>query len=269
QEEVHVTFSKEGLQRLKHGLEQAGLDPKYFSWPPPRDPNRSPYRGLKPLESDDAGIFFGRDGPVIEALDKLRGLRDAAPPRLFVILGASGAGKSSFLRAGLLPRLKRDDRNFLPIPIVRPERGALYGEAGFLHALEAAFQAASIPNKRSDLRAAIEAGAAQVRPLLKTLVAKATPAGSDDKPKAPTVVISIDQGEELFLTDGQDEAQALLTLLRDLSKEDAPGIIVLFTIRSDTYELLQQANPVAEIRKFPFDLGPMPKGSYADVIKGP
>lgn len=269
QEEVHVTFSKEGLQRLKHGLEQAGLDPKYFSWPPPRDPNRSPYRGLKPLESDDAGIFFGRDGPVIEALDKLRGLRDAAPPRLFVILGASGAGKSSFLRAGLLPRLKRDDRNFLPIPIIRPERGALYGEAGFLHALEAAFQAASIPNKRSDLRAAIEAGAAQVRPLLKTLVAKATPAGSDDKPKAPTVVISIDQGEELFLTDGQDEAQALLTLLRDLSKEDAPGIIVLFTIRSDTYERLQQANPVAEIRKFPFDLGPMPKGSYADVIKGP
>ena len=53
-----------------------------------------------------------------------------APPRLLVILGASGAGKSSFLRAGLLPRLERDDRNFLPLPIVRPERAALTGETG-------------------------------------------------------------------------------------------------------------------------------------------
>jgi hypothetical protein len=35
---------------------------------------------------------------------------------LFVILGPSGAGKSSFLRAGLLPRLRGDDRRFLPLP---------------------------------------------------------------------------------------------------------------------------------------------------------
>jgi hypothetical protein len=39
----------------------------------------------------------------------LRGLREAPPPRLLVILGASGAGKSFFMRAGLLPRLERDD----------------------------------------------------------------------------------------------------------------------------------------------------------------
>ena len=112
-EEVHVTFSAEGLQRLKHGLEQAGLDPKHFAWPPASDPNRPPYRGLRPLEAEDAGIFFGRDAGVIEALDQLRGLRSTTPPRLLVILGASGSGKSSFLRAGVLPRLKRDDRHFL------------------------------------------------------------------------------------------------------------------------------------------------------------
>jgi hypothetical protein len=100
----------------------AGLDPKHFAWPPASDPNRPPYRGLRPLEAEDAGIFFGRDAPVIEALDRLRGLREAGPPRLLVILGASGAGKSSFLRAGLVPRLKRDDRHYLPLPIIRPER---------------------------------------------------------------------------------------------------------------------------------------------------
>ena len=63
-EEVHVHFSAEGLQRLKHGLEEAGLDPKYFAWPPQSDPDRPPYRGLRPLEAEDAGIFFGRDGPM-------------------------------------------------------------------------------------------------------------------------------------------------------------------------------------------------------------
>ena len=156
-EEVHVHFSAEGLQRLKHGLEEAGLDPKFFAWPPGSDPNRPPYRGLRPLEAEDAGIFFGRDGPIVEALDLLRGLRETTAPRLLVILSASGAGKSSFLRAGLVPRLRRDDRNFLPLPIVRPERAAISGETGLLAALEAAFAVAAIPVPRADLRAAIKA----------------------------------------------------------------------------------------------------------------
>jgi hypothetical protein len=56
----------------------------------------------------DAGIFFGREGPTVVGLDLLRGLRELPPPRLLVILGASGAGKSSFMRAGLLPRIARD-----------------------------------------------------------------------------------------------------------------------------------------------------------------
>src|SRR5258707_4630079 len=61
QDEVHVTFSKEGMARLRIGLERAGLDPKFFRWPPENDPKRSPYRGLLPLEASDAGIFFGRE----------------------------------------------------------------------------------------------------------------------------------------------------------------------------------------------------------------
>jgi hypothetical protein len=52
-----------------------------------------------------------------------------------VVLGPSGAGKSSFLRAGLLPWLRCDDRRFLPLPIVRPERAVLTGEHGLAHAI--------------------------------------------------------------------------------------------------------------------------------------
>jgi len=40
-----------------------------------------------------------------------------------------------FLRAGLLPRLRRDDRTFLPMDIVRPERAVLTAELGLAHAI--------------------------------------------------------------------------------------------------------------------------------------
>src|ERR1700682_156294 len=136
--ESHVTFSQEGLKRLRAGLVKAGLDPRFFRWPPDCDPNRPPYRGLLPLQAEDAGIFFGRDAPIVEALDELRGLRAAPPPRILVILGASGAGKASFLRAGLCARMARADQAFLPLPIIRPERAAISGENGLIRALEEA-----------------------------------------------------------------------------------------------------------------------------------
>ena len=85
-----------------------------------------------------------------------------------MILGASGAGKSSFLRAGLLPRLARDDRSFLPLPVIRPERAALTGENGLLAALAAALPTHAAPT----LRKAIEAGAAALRPLLAELAGR-------------------------------------------------------------------------------------------------
>src|SRR5205823_5150129 len=42
-EEAHVSFSNEGLARLKYGLAKAGLDPLFFAWPPESDPARPPY----------------------------------------------------------------------------------------------------------------------------------------------------------------------------------------------------------------------------------
>jgi hypothetical protein len=203
--------------RLDRTVEQFGIDGKFFAWPPAGDPNRPPYRGLRSLEAEDAGIFFGRDAPTVEALDHLRRLRETTPPRLLVILGASGAGKSSFLRAGLLPRLGRDDRHFLTLPIIRPERAVMFGDNGLLPALEHAFRAVKIATTRANLRAAVEGGAAALRPLLRLLVQQPTRVtfAQESKPRPPTLLISIDQGEELFLAEGQVQAQAFLLLLRD------------------------------------------------------
>jgi hypothetical protein len=155
------------------------------------------------LEAADAGIFFGREAPTIEALDRIRGMKEGAAPRLLVVLGASGAGKSSFLRAGLLPRLGRDDRNYVTLPVMRPEKAVISGEAG------------------------------------------------------------------LFLADGAAESAALLALLHDLLVDDTLPLLVLVTLRSDSFEQLQTTNALEGIPQQPLSLSPMPRGAYQAVIEGP
>ena len=61
---------------------------------------KNPYPGLRPFEASDAEYFFGRDRQVD---DLLVGLRDH---RFVAVLGMSGSGKSSLVRAGLIPALK-------------------------------------------------------------------------------------------------------------------------------------------------------------------
>jgi WD40 repeat protein len=265
---VSVAFSSEGMVRLRVGIERAGIDAKFFEWPPADDPDRPPYRGLLPLETADAGIFYGRDGSILSAIDRIRGLRESGSPRMFIVLGASGAGKSSFLRAGLLPRLKRDDRNFCVLPVIRPDRAALTGDAGLLSALEVAYAAARMAATRADLRSAVAGRTATLRPLLQALVAKIA-AGRSSVASLPTLVLPIDQGEELFLADGHDEAKQFKSLLRDLLLDDAPAVLVLLTIRSANYGRLQEDEALADLRKLPFDLAPIPKAAFADIITGP
>jgi WD40 repeat protein len=266
-DERHVGYSESGLLRLKRGLQKAGLDARFFAWPPEGEPDRAPYRGLKPQEAADVGIFFGRDAPIVEAVDRLRGLRAGASPRLLAILGASGAGKSSFLRAGLLPRLERDDAQFIPIRAVRPERAALTGENGLVNALVAIMPGHS----RAELREAAQAGATALRPLLAERVAAvlARRMAGDEADRPPTFVVAVDQAEELFRAEGREESMALLALLADLAAGDDPTVIVIFTIRSDSYDALQNAKELDGVRQVAFSLSPMPRGAYQDVIEGP
>jgi uncharacterized membrane protein YfcA len=265
-----VAFSQVGLERLRIGLMQAGLDARYFSWPPEDDPERAPYRGLRPLDVQDAGIFFGREGPTEVGLELLRGLREAPPPsRLLVILGASGAGKSSFMRAGLWPRLARDKHHFLPIPVIRPEGGVLTGEAGLIGALEAALKGAGRPRTRADIRTAVANGPESVAALLAALV-KTRAIHGQEATKPPTIILCVDQVEELFVAEVDGEAHAFLQLVGSLVMRETPALIAMLTIRSDSYERLQTAEELEGVnRHHALSLSPMPQGSYVDVIKGP
>jgi WD40 repeat protein len=64
----------------------------------------SPYRGLSAFGEQDAPFFFGRDQSVAEILQRMSRCLDGAG--LLVVSGVSGAGKSSLLRAGMLPELR-------------------------------------------------------------------------------------------------------------------------------------------------------------------
>src|SRR5215467_7667911 len=66
----------------------------------------SPYRGLAVFGEQDAGWFFGREAAATALLDRMSRLLTGTG--LLVVSGASGAGKSSLLRAGVLPRIRAD-----------------------------------------------------------------------------------------------------------------------------------------------------------------
>lgn len=81
-----------------------------------------PFPGLASFGDDDAdaALFYGRSREVAEMLEALRQMRAAAERRPFMILGASGAGKSSLLKAGIIPRLRREVPGWLPLRAFRP-----------------------------------------------------------------------------------------------------------------------------------------------------
>lgn len=280
-EEKHVHFSVFGLTSLKTGLKKAGFDPLFFDWPPENDPNRVPYRGMAPLEAEDAGIFFGREAPTQELIAKLKHIQTLSTSSIMAILGASGAGKSSFLRAGILPRLNRDESHFFPLPTIRPEKSSLWGENGLLNALYRAVQKQKIQVSRVEVRKIIEGALKSIASGNKEniagfldFVSKLSQSvnvvhPNDEIQTPPTPVICIDQGEELFNREGIEEANEFLNLLSVLVSQSKHPIIVLFTIRSDSFEKLQTYKAFEGITQQTFSLAPLPQGAYHSVIEGP
>ncbi|NLF55873.1 MAG: toll/interleukin-1 receptor domain-containing protein, partial [Thauera phenolivorans] len=111
----------DGYARLWRGMRGAGLDPAdSFAW----ESGRAPYPGLAPFQAADAAVYFGREEEQRRCLDALAQMRRYGGERLLVVVGASGCGKSSLVRAGVLPRVARmpDWRVLGPMrPLRRPD----------------------------------------------------------------------------------------------------------------------------------------------------
>ncbi len=277
---TEVRFSSAQLKRLAHGLSKAGIDPKTFNWPPKGDPRRSPYPGLRAMEEEDAAVFFGRDAQIVAAMDQIRLLRERGVEQLFVVLGASGAGKSSFLRAGLLPRLRRDSAHFVVLPPVRPGRQLITGPHGLVASLKAGLEDAEPGGATS-----VDAVRAALAEDFVGLLARIEGAAADEPAAATgrTVVIPIDQAEELFNADGREEFEAFLGHLGALHalatasaamRAGATGqrfVRVLFvaTIRSDALPALQGQAALQALSPVLYSLTAMPSSEFKEVIEGP
>jgi WD40 repeat protein len=272
-----VSFPAFGLDALARGLQKAGLDPSYFKWPPDADPDRSPYPGLRALDDLDAAVFFGREAAIVRAIDQVRQIRERDVERLFVILGASGAGKSSFLRAGLLPRLRRDSDHFVVLQPIRPERAAISGSHGLLAVLASGLAQEGQALSLAELRNALtDTGLSGV---LRRIAARPIAQNTQLFGTSRTVIVPIDQTEELFAADAGAEAVQLLKLIHELRRrlvtsEPFPAgehlrVLFVATIRSDSLSKLQIDATLQSLAPVFFSLPAMPVTEFKAVIEGP
>src|SRR6516162_799978 len=106
-----------GLERLSRELVRIALDAQGgFQW----DASRPPFPGLLSFQEEDAAIYFGRDDDIRRLIERCEARRAQGGAKLVVLLGSSGSGKSSLLRAGVIPRLKRTRPNWIVVPTMRP-----------------------------------------------------------------------------------------------------------------------------------------------------
>ena len=273
-----MRFNEAGLARVEDFLKKRGITPDRFAWPPPDKPDAEPFPGLSAFTEEHGGIFFGRDADIVRGLDKLRVLRRNGRPRLLVIQAASGAGESSYLRAGLWPRLVRDP-DFAPLAILRPAQGILTGPQGLGSRHARRLSRPGQPVSPGEVHAQLQAqdatkAAADFTRLTVTAAAQALEQRriGDRQARAPALVIAVDQAEELFGADDKAESDRFLHLLARLLREPPPGVelLCLFTIRSDGAAQLFQTIADLDL-ELPetLPLLPLPQTAYRDVIVKP
>lgn len=155
-------------------------------------------------------MFFGRETRLADALEIIDRLRRRDGSRVLTLIASSGVGKSSFLRAGLWPRLARRS-GVAPTVILRPGAGIMFGrEGGLIHSLSYWFHRAGRMVSAGDLRSRF-AGRSTPEGLASVLTEAAHAAG-----EGRTLILAIDHAEEIFDTSDQvraNEAQEFLDAL--------------------------------------------------------
>jgi hypothetical protein len=220
---AHIVLGKEDAEKQ---LQQALADLRRLR--PAAVVQNAPYRGLLTFQENDADQFFGRDVLIADLLDK------AGRAPFLAVLGPSGSGKSSVVRAGLIPMLKGGARpsseRWLYCPPLQPGARPLNSLAAVLTGMPGGTALGSVFDLHDRLAARADA----------LLVAADVLRNGN---AAARLVLLIDQGEELWtLAPTEPEAHApfvaqqqgpfIAQILSALDAPDSP-LLVLFTMRAD------------------------------------
>ena len=252
---------RDGYRRLKDALVTSGLEPSdYFQW----KPGQCPYPGLLAFEESDSAVFFGREDEIREALDALTNVRRFGRTRVLLFVGASGSGKSSLLRAGVIPKLRRQSDEWLIVGPFRPRDQPI-------EELAAALRSALAPRKIAastiarQLERAAESDPPDAGPLLKLCRDLRAASGHRDA----SVLIVIDQLEEALKGRRNDACDRFARLLRSgLETEHCP-FIVAGTLRADYLTELQRHTAFHDLAFEKIFVGPPTAAGYRRVIEGP
>ncbi len=184
--------------------------------PTARSDTASPYKGLRAFQEADAADFFGRDTLVDRMLERLR------KGRFLALIGASGSGKSSAVRAGLLPRLRRGgidgSENWFIVDMIP-------GAAPLDELVRAVRRVAVDPP--DDLRSLLGSGPDGLRQVIDLVLPEP---GSE-------MVLVIDQFEELFtLVPAERARQRFIESLVAVVSDPRSRLRVVVTMRADFYD---------------------------------
>ncbi|MFA1551036.1 nSTAND1 domain-containing NTPase [Actinomadura chokoriensis] len=209
--------------------------------------DRSPYPGLDAFAEEDDGVFFGRDEELQELIERLR---PGSEPRSIAVTGPSGVGKSSLLYAGLLPRLHQQ-RRWVVVPPMAPEDdpfGCLaYRLADAQGEGDAEPIAAELRDDPAELGRRIDA----------------LRRGRRNR----SVLITVDQAEELLTLTAADERDAFLGMLRDTLDADSKAWVV-FVFRAEFLtEFL--SGGFAGMFRHPFAVTALDRAALRTVIREP
>ncbi len=205
---------------------------------PPLTFENNPWRGLGSYESSDAALFFGREEEIAALSARI------VEQPLTVVLGASGSGKSSVVKAGVVPALLAS--GWQVAPIVRPGTAPL-----------ASLAAALAPPGRSVTGATADSIAALVNARLK--------ASPDAK-----LLIVIDQFEEMItLVRRAGERERTIALLARVLSAHPDSLRVVITLRSDFEPNFDRAGLGERWQQGRFVVPLMSRGGLRDVIEKP
>jgi tetratricopeptide (TPR) repeat protein len=248
---------------------------------------QAPFRGLESYQFEHAPIFFGREEAVGAALLRLLTNGQAGRPFLLV-LGASGSGKSSLVKAGVLPRLMVPQRvsgvAFLRRVVFHPgdaqagedlfdalARRLTAGDGDSIGLPELLGSSMSVQDLGRHLRESAAHPDMPFAMVLDQLAAVAREQGRMLRYEQARLVLEVDQFEELFTSERvlPEERRQFVQLLAALVRS---GLVwVIATLRADfwhrtaeTPELVQLADGQGRV-----DVLPPTSAELSQMIRGP